>query len=127
MALEGLPALRYHDLLEFDRLVELLGLRRVNPLDTSVQPRGYRVLSHIPRIPEPVIRRVVGQPRRPRRGRPGLPADLEAVEGVGAVRAREIREGLSACRSTTSSSATSSCKAYKSERRQKKVAIPAGF
>src|SRR6266496_1144942 len=59
LALEGLRALRYHDLLEFDRLAELLGYGRVNPLDHSVQPRGYRVLSHIPRIPEPVIRRVV--------------------------------------------------------------------
>jgi len=94
VALEGLRALRYHDLLEFDRLAELLGYGRVNPLDHSVQPRGYRVLSHIPRIPEPVIRRVVGDLG-------GLDAvvrasqrDLEAVDGVGAVRAREIREGL---------------------------------
>jgi diadenylate cyclase len=95
LALEGLRALRYHDLLEFDRLAELLGYpHEVNPLDHSVQPRGYRVLSHIPRIPEPVIRRVVGDLG-------GLDAvvrasqrDLEAVEGVGAVRAREIREGL---------------------------------
>src|SRR3989454_8596637 len=41
LALEGLRALRYHDLLEFDRLAELLGYGRVNPLDHSVQPRGY--------------------------------------------------------------------------------------
>src|ERR671936_2128721 len=34
LALEGLRALRYHDLLEFDRLNELLGFdRAVNPLD----------------------------------------------------------------------------------------------
>src|SRR4029079_16144371 len=45
LALEGLRALRYQDLLEFDRLVDLLGYSRgVSPLDTSVQPRGYRVL-----------------------------------------------------------------------------------
>jgi diadenylate cyclase len=95
LALEGLRALSYHDLLEFDRLTELLGYPHgANPLDHSVQPRGYRVLSHIPRIPEPVIRRVVGDLG-------GLDAvvrasqrDLEAVDGVGAVRAREIREGL---------------------------------
>ena len=31
---------------------ELLGYPRgINPLDHSVQPRGYRVLSHIPRLP----------------------------------------------------------------------------
>src|SRR5881398_942137 len=56
--LAELAALSYHDLLEFDRLSELLGFDRdVNPLDHSVAPRGYRVLSHIPRVPEPVIRR----------------------------------------------------------------------
>jgi diadenylate cyclase len=94
LALEGLRALRYHDLLEFDRLVELLGYGRVNPLDHSVQPRGYRVLSHIPRIPEPVIRRVVGDLGGLDTVVRASQRDLEAVDGVGAVRAREIREGL---------------------------------
>src|SRR6266568_3858060 len=95
LALEGLRALRYQDLLEFDRLVELLGYTRgLNPLDTSVQPRGYRVLSHIPRIPEPVVRRVVGDFGSLDTVVRASQRDLEAVEGVGAVRAREIREGL---------------------------------
>ena len=75
LALEGLRALRYQDLLEFDRLVELLGYPRgSSPLDTSVQPRGYRVLSHIPRVPErgrPPGRRGL---RLARHGGPGLPA-----------------------------------------------------
>jgi len=94
VALEGLRALRYHDLLEFDRLAEILGYGRVNPLDHSVQPRGYRVLSHIPRIPEPVIRRVVGDLGGLDTVVRASQRDLEAVDGVGAVRAREIREGL---------------------------------
>jgi diadenylate cyclase len=94
LGLEGLRALRYHDLLEFDRLSEILGYGRVNPLDHSVQPRGYRVLSHIPRIPEPVIRRVVGDLGGLDTVVRASQRDLEAVEGVGAVRAREIREGL---------------------------------
>jgi diadenylate cyclase len=95
LALEGLRALRYQDLLEFDRLVELLGFPRgQSPLDTSVQPRGYRVLSHIPRVPEPVVRRVVGDFGTLDTVVRASQRDLEAVEGVGAVRAREIREGL---------------------------------
>ena len=59
-----------------------------------MSPRGYRVLSQIPRLPENVIRRVVTH-------LDGLEAivrashrELEAVDGVGEVRAREIREGL---------------------------------
>jgi len=95
VALEGLRALRYQDLLDFDRLLELLGYPRgTSPLDTSVQPRGYRVLSHIPRVPEPVIGRVVTDFQTLDTVVRASQRDLEAVEGVGAVRAREIREGL---------------------------------
>jgi diadenylate cyclase len=94
-ALSELADLSYQDLLEFGRLAEVLGYERgVNPLDQSVAPRGYRILSHIPRLPEPLVRRVVA-------GLGSLDAlvrasqrELESVEGVGAVRAREIREGL---------------------------------
>ena len=71
-----------------------LPARRVNPLDHSVSPRGYRVLSHIPRLPDGVISASSAS-------LDGLDAivrasqrELEAVEGVGTVRAREIREGL---------------------------------
>jgi diadenylate cyclase len=95
VALEGLRALRYQDLLEFDRLTMLLGYgRSVNPLDHSVAPRGYRVLSHIPRIPESVVRHVVADLGSLDAVVRASQRDLEAVEGVGAVRAREIREGL---------------------------------
>jgi len=95
VALEGLRVLSYQHLLEFDRLGELLGFERgVNPLDHSVTARGYRVLSHIPRLPEPVIRRVVDDFGSLETVVRASQRDLEAVEGVGAVRAREIREGL---------------------------------
>src|SRR5437870_3287548 len=95
LALEALHALPYRQLLEFERLVELLGHPHdVNPLDYSVSPRGFRVLSHIPRLPDQIVKRVVTD-------MDGLEAivrasqrDLEAISGVGAVRAREIREGL---------------------------------
>jgi diadenylate cyclase len=94
-ALAELAALSYQDLLEFGRLAEVLGYDRgVNPLDQSVAPRGVRILSHIPRLPEPLVLRVVA-------GLGSLDSvvrasqrELESVEGVGTVRAREIREGL---------------------------------
>ena len=94
-SLEKLSRIAYPEVLEFEELAEALGYpRETNPLDHSVQPRGYRVLSHIPRLPDSVIRHVV-------RDFESLDAvvrashrDLEAVDGVGAVRAREIREGL---------------------------------
>ncbi|MGZ4354812.1 MAG: DNA integrity scanning diadenylate cyclase DisA [Gaiellaceae bacterium] len=95
VALEGLRALSYQDLREFDRLAEVLGYERgVNPLDRSVAPRGFRVLSHIPRLPEQVVRRVVSDFGSLDTVVRASQRDLEAVEGVGTVRAREIREGL---------------------------------
>src|SRR5579885_734656 len=56
-ALAELSSLSYQELLEFPRLAEVLGYdRNANPLDQSVVPRGYRILSHIPRLPEPLVR-----------------------------------------------------------------------
>ena len=92
--LEALAGIPYDQLLEFELLAVLGYPASVNPLDHSVSPRGYRVLSHIPRLPDAVVKRVVST-------LPGLEGivrasqrELEAVEGVGTVRAREIREGL---------------------------------
>jgi diadenylate cyclase len=94
-ALVKLRGLTYRELLEFDRLVELLGYdRTVNPLDFSVSPRGFRVLSHIPRLPEAVVRRIVDGFGSLDTVVRASQRDLEGVEGVGAVRAREIRAGL---------------------------------
>jgi diadenylate cyclase len=95
IALEGLRAIGYQELLDFDRLGELLGLARgLNALDHSMQPRGYRVLSHVPRLPETVVRKVVADLGSLDAVVRASQRDLEAVEGVGAVRARDIREGL---------------------------------
>ena len=73
----------------------LLGYPRdANPLDQTVSPRGYRVLSHIPRIPDAVVRHVVRDFSTLDAVIRASHRELEAVDGVGAVRAREIREGL---------------------------------
>jgi diadenylate cyclase len=95
VAVGRLGELTARELVEPDRYVELLGYAAgTDPLDLSVTSRGFRVLSHIPRVPEAVVRHVV-------RDLGSLDAivkashrELERVEGVGAVRAKEIREGL---------------------------------
>src|SRR5919198_5839827 len=50
--LEALAALPYQQLLEFELLAVLGYPATTNPLDYAVAPRGYRVLTHIPRLPE---------------------------------------------------------------------------
>ena len=93
--LERLAALTHTQLLEFEELTEVLGYpRETNPLDYGVQPRGYRVLSRIPRLPDNVIRHLVQDFSSLDAVIRASHRDLEAVDGVGAVRAREIREGL---------------------------------
>jgi diadenylate cyclase len=94
-AMDQLSVLTYQELLDMDRIAGALGYPgTVNPLDHSVTPRGYRVLSHIPRLPDAVVDNVVAE-------LDGLDSilrashrELESVEGVGQARAREIREGL---------------------------------
>src|SRR6476619_1311179 len=94
-ALAELAALSYQELLEFARLAEVLGYDRgVNPLDQTVVARGYRTLTHIPRLPEPLVRRVVSNLGSLEAVVRASQRELESVEGVGTVRAREIREGL---------------------------------
>jgi diadenylate cyclase len=93
--LEMLAELPYSSLLDPEEITELLGYsRETNPLDTSLTPRGYRVLSQLPRLPETVVRHVVGDFGSLDAIIRASHRDLEAVEGVGSVRAREIREGL---------------------------------
>jgi diadenylate cyclase len=92
--LEALAGMAYQDLLDFELLAVLGYPAAVNPLDHSVIPRGYRVLAHIPRLPQGVVRRVVGELGSLDAIVRASQRDLEAVEGVGTVRAREIREGL---------------------------------
>src|SRR5215211_6963108 len=95
VALERLADLTHTQLLEFEELTEVLGYARdTNPLDYGVQPRGYRVLSRIPRLPDSVIRHLVQDFSSLDAVIRASHRDLEAVDGVGAVRAREIREGL---------------------------------
>jgi len=94
-ALERLGALAHERLVEFDEIAVLLGYpKEANPLDHTVTTRGYRVLQHIPRLPEMIVRHLVRDFQSLDAVIRASQRELEAVEGVGAVRAREIREGL---------------------------------
>ncbi len=94
-ALQDLHALPDSQLLEIESLAELLGYpRTISPVDHAVTPRGYRVLSKVPRLPDAVVAHVVAHFGTLEAFVRASQGELEEVEGVGAVRAREIREGL---------------------------------
>lgn len=63
-------------------------------LEQPVSPKGYRLLSKIPRLPQPVIDRIVAKFGRVQKVMTASPDDLLSVDGVGAARATLIKEGL---------------------------------
>jgi diadenylate cyclase len=60
-----------------------------------LSPRGYRLLSKVPRLPENVINRIVDRYGSLQKIMRATIDDLDEVEGVGETRARAIKEGLS--------------------------------
>ncbi|MDQ1373911.1 MAG: diadenylate cyclase [Actinomycetota bacterium] len=94
-AMEQLSNLSTEDLLDLKTVAAILHLPADTELDSGLQPRGYRLLSKIPRLPEAVIERIVERFGSLQKIMRATIDDLDDVEGVGATRARAIKEGLS--------------------------------
>lgn len=85
-----------NDLLELAHIARILGLAVVeDSLDGAVAPRGYRLLSKVPRVPVGVIDRLVNHFGSLQRLLAAGIEELMTVDGVGEQRARTVREGLS--------------------------------
>ncbi|HEX5266857.1 MAG TPA: DNA integrity scanning diadenylate cyclase DisA [Acidimicrobiales bacterium] len=95
-ALDRLAAMSTEDLLDLKTLAWVLHIPAdAGGLDASLQPRGSRLLSRIPRLPDAVIQRVIEHfGDLPSVMRASV-EELDDVEGVGAGRAKAIKEGLS--------------------------------
>ncbi len=82
-------------ILDLDAVGRALGYGgNLDVLDSSVSPRGYRILRKIPRLPFPVIENLVQKFKRLQRVLNATIGELDEVEGIGEVRARSIKEGL---------------------------------
>lgn len=64
-------------------------------LDAHVEPRGWRLLSRIPRLPESVVGSIIDRFGSLQKIMRATIDDLDDVSGVGDSRARSIKEGLS--------------------------------
>jgi diadenylate cyclase len=95
-AMSDLANLSTEDLLD---LKEVAGMLRLPgdgaDLDMSLQPRGYRLLAKIPRLPDSVVDNIVERFGNLQKIMRATIDDLDDVEGVGETRARAIKEGLS--------------------------------
>ncbi len=95
-ALEALGDLGTEDLLDLKAVGSALHLPDAPlDLDENLQPRGYRLLARIPRLPEPVIEAIVARFGNLQKIMRATIDDLDDVSGVGETRARAIKEGLS--------------------------------
>ena len=95
-AMSALADLSTEDLLDLKSVMSVLHLpAEAGELDMSLQPRGYRLLSKIPRLPDAVIERIVQRFGNLQKIMRATIDDLDDVEGVGGTRARAIKDGLS--------------------------------
>jgi diadenylate cyclase len=93
--LAELAALSPEELLEADRVATVLGLGGSGMLDERAEPRGYRLLSRIARLPAPVAGRLVAHFGSLQKLLAASVAELQGVDGVTEAHARRTREGLS--------------------------------
>jgi diadenylate cyclase len=91
--LAELSRLSTDDLLDLERIAQILG-HDPDELDRAVAPRGYRLLSKIPRLPEAVIAKLVKRFHNLQGIMAASIQDLDDVDGVGETRARSVKEGL---------------------------------
>ncbi|TAK70451.1 MAG: DNA integrity scanning protein DisA [Actinomycetota bacterium] len=95
-ALEALDALSQNELLDLSVVARCIGYPSgPEALEQAVSPRGYRLLSRVPRLPVLLVERFVDHFGGLQKMLAASVDDLQAVEGVGESRARSVREGLS--------------------------------
>ena len=95
-ALGELDRLSANELIDLGAVAKAMGYpSTVDALDSPVSPCGYRLLAKVPRLPGPIVERLVDHFSSLQRLLGATVEDLQAVEGVGEARARGVREGLS--------------------------------
>lgn len=82
------------ELLKLDVISRILGYSTVPLVDTLISPRGYRMLSKIPRIPSSVIDNLVKNFKELKGVAEASYEQLDNVEGIGEARAKAIKNGL---------------------------------
>ena len=93
--LNELAALSPEELLDPVAIARALGYPpSPESLDVASSPRGYRILSRIPRLPTAVVDRIVAAFGRLPKVMSASIDDLLAIEGVGAARATLVKDGL---------------------------------
>jgi diadenylate cyclase len=95
-AVTELDRLTANELIDLGAVAKAIGYpSTVDSLDATVSPRGFRLLAKVPRLPGPVVDRLVEHFGSLQQLLGATVEDLQTVDGVGDARARTVREGLS--------------------------------
>ncbi len=95
MVLSELESLTTEELVDDERVARALGFSGgAEVLNKLVRPKGYRMLSMVPRIPTIVINKLVERFENLRNIMKASPALLDEVDGIGEKRAHAIKKGL---------------------------------
>jgi diadenylate cyclase len=93
--LEQLARLSSEQLANAQQVADILGLAgSFHDTDSGVEPRGYRILSRLPRFSDVIIERIVDRFTNLQQIMRASVSELEQVEGVGETRAHSVKEGL---------------------------------
>jgi diadenylate cyclase len=77
------------------RVAEILRLPgSFHDAESGVEPRGYRLLHHLPRFSDTIIERIVDRFLNLQQIMRATIAELEQVDGVGQTRANSVKDGL---------------------------------
>ena len=91
---EHIQKLNSAELVDLDAIARVLGHGGIPLMDTLISPRGYRILSKVPRIPSTVIDNLIKEFKELSNVIEADIDDLDYVEGIGEARATAIKEGL---------------------------------
>ena len=93
--LEGIRKIDKKNLIVSEKIVKLLGYEVSSDiLDTNVSPKGYRILSKVPKMPSSIIEKTVEAFGSLQHICSASIDELDDVEGIGEIRARIINQSL---------------------------------
>lgn len=92
---EKIRRLTSEELLDLSYIARILGYHDgLNALDENISPKGYRILSKIPRLPNSVLQNVINEFGSLQKIIRSSISQLDEVDGIGEVRAKMIKDGL---------------------------------
>lgn len=93
--LKELSNLDYEELMKPQKIAKLLGYENFdNYEEVGVYPKGYRILSKIPRMPNNIVENLVQSFKSFQHILAADTEELDKVDGIGEVRAQTIKQAL---------------------------------